>query len=170
MEARHTAFSEKLGTYLKYAEIGALIVSVFGLTLIYSNVSQGMEVLMIGMGALAGIYFLYGFTLPPLLVVPDAGPEASKKGFIDLLPSVLRKVAYIGCSVAVIGLLFEHLQRPGSEQLLMIGGVTLLISCLLSGIMILISNASIVWLRGPLLRGVPILVFVSYWFFMHGHH
>lgn len=173
MEARPTPFSLKLGTYLWYAEIGFLILSATGLILFYSDLSKGHEVILIGLSSLSTIYFLYAFTLPPK-PQPDPGSasspsDASPKGLLDFLPTVVRKVVYIASCISIIGLLYEHLKLPGGGQMLMIGGSTLFLSCLLSSFLILRSNTSIALLRGPLLRGTPILVFVCYWMVTHGY-
>ena len=180
--ARPTLFSLKLGTYLQYAEIGFLILSAIGLILFYSDLSKGHEVILIGLSSLSTIYFLYAFTLPPTYAKasvgrpepqPDSGsgpsPDASPKGFLDLLPTIARKVIYIASCISIIGLLYEHLKLPGGGQMLLIGGSTLFLSCLLSSGLVVRSNASIPVLRGPLLRGAPILLFVCYWVATHGY-
>ena len=173
MEARPTLFSLKLGTYLRYGEIGFLTLSAIGIILFYSDLSKGHEVILIGLSSLSTIYFLYAFTLPPE-PLPDSGPgpspsHASPRGLPDLLPTVARKVVYIASCISIIGFLYEHLKLPGGGQMLLIGGSTLFLSCLLSGALILRSNASVALLRGPLLRGVPILLFVCYWMAAHGY-
>jgi len=173
MEARPTPFSLKLGAYLRYAEIGFLILSAIGLILFYSDLSKGHEVILIGLSSLSTIYFLYAFTSPPELQ-PEPGPVASSpdgspKGFLDLLPTVVRKVVYIASCISIIGLLYEHLKLPGGGQMLLIGGSTLFLSCLLSSVLIFRSEASAAPLRGSLLRGVPILLFVCYWMVTHGY-
>jgi hypothetical protein len=166
MEASPSPFPEKLGATLRYAEIGFLIVSAIGLMLFYANLPKGLEVIMIGLSALSTNYFLYAFTIPPK---PEADSSTSPNGFIDLLPTIVRKVVYLGCSVALIGLLYVHLKLPGGGDMLLIGGSTLVISCLLSGFLILRNNASISLLQGPLLRGLPILVLAGYWMATHVH-
>ena len=183
MEAGPTPFSLKLGAYLQYAEIGFLILSAIGLILFYSDLSKGHEVILIGLSSLSTIYFLYAFTLPPTYAKASVGrphpqadlgsgpspSDASPKGFLDLLPAVARKVVYIASCISIIGLLYEHLKLPGGGQMLLIGGSALFLSCLLSGGLVLRSNASIPVLRGPLLRGSPILLFVCYWVATHGY-
>jgi len=168
MEASPTPFSLKLGTYLRYAEIAFLILSAIGLILFYSDLSKGHEVILIGLSSLSTIYFLYAFTLPPE-PQPDSDTSASPKGFLDLLPTIVRKVVYIASCVSIIGFLYGHLKLPGGGQMLTIGGSTLFLSCLLSSGLVLRSNASIALLRGPLLRGVPILLFVCYWMVTRDH-
>jgi len=173
MDARPTPFSARLSTYLRYAEIGLLILSAIGLVLFYSDLTRGLQVILIGLSSLSTIYFLYAFTLPPE-PRPGAGSGpspsvASPKGFLDLLPTTIRKVAYLASSVSIVGLLYEHMKLVGGGQMLLIGGSALVLSCLVSGLLILMNNATIILLRGPLLRGVPILAFVCYWMVTHGH-
>ena len=165
MEARPSLFSEKLSTNLKYAEMGFLIVSAIGLILFYSDVPKGLEIILIGLSALSTNYFLYAFTLPPK---PKPASDSSPRSFIDLLPTVLRKVVYVGCSVSLIGLLYVFLKLPGGWEMLMIGGSALVLSCFVSCILILRNKANVALLRGPLLRGVPILALVGYWMVAQG--
>ena len=168
MEAGPTPFSLKLGTYLRYAELGFLVLSAIGLILFYSDLSKGHEVILIGLSSLSTIYFLYAFTLPPE-PQPASPPDASPKGVLDHLPTIVRKVVYLSSCISIIGLLYEHMKLLGGGQMLLIGGSTLFLSCLLASGLVLRSNASAALLRGPLLRGVPILLFVCYWMATYGY-
>src|ERR1700704_6511537 len=101
MEARPTLFSQNLGTYLRYGEIGFLIVSAIGLTLFYSDSSKGIQVILIGLSSLSTVYFLYAFTLPPH-AVHDIGSGTSPRGAFDLMPTIIRKVVYLASSVSIV--------------------------------------------------------------------
>ena len=165
MEAKPNLSLEKISPYLRYAEIGSIIVSVIGLGQFYSDSSKGQQLIMLGLASLSVIWFLYAFTL-----ATDHRPDAdtTPRGLLDVLPTIVRKVVYLGSSVSLIGLTFGLLSLHGSGEMLMIGGSTLVMSCLLSGLLLLRNNASIDLLRGPLLRGLPILVLTSYWLAIHG--
>jgi hypothetical protein len=158
-------FIEKLVPFLAAAEIAALVLTAVGLILQYYQLPNGAECVMLGGSALAIVYFLMAY-------LPQAGTEATTevipRGFSYLLyTTILPKIAFISCSIAVVGLLFGLLHLTGAHQMLTIGASTLLLSCLICGIAILMNNQNLKQLRGPLLRALPLALMAIYWLYTH---
>jgi hypothetical protein len=130
-------FVEKLVPYLAAAEIAALVLTAVGLILQYYQLPNGAECIMLGGSALAIVYFLMAY-LPP--AGNKAETEVNPRGF-------------------------SHL--TGAHQMLTIGASTLVLSCLICGVAILMNNQNLRQLRGPLLRALPLALMAVYWLYSH---
>lgn len=144
---------------LKWTEILGIVLAVAGYVFKILHLAAADQMLMIGLNTLATTYFLFGFTVPPQ-VVDDGKP----KGFADLMPTILRKLLYIGLAVFLVGFLFAILHLEGARQMLMIGLGTLVGGVLLSMVLILGNRDRMTLLKDPLIRAVVFLLIflVSY--------
>lgn len=129
MSQPYTPFSTKLFKLLDLAErvfLGATIVALF-----FRRMEMEIgSLLMIAMSGLAIVYFLKP-QQPPELIQEESDDEQPKLSFADLLvKTIVPKVGWIGCSVAVIGILFWFQGLKGSHEMLLLGGGTLGIASL----------------------------------------
>ena len=106
-----TNIADKVSARINTIEIIAAVVFAAGLVLRSSNVPFDNVVLVISLSALALAYFLMSYR--------SSEPEAGViKKFVDKL----------GCwssSITVVGILFQLLNYPGFDSLLMVGCTTL---------------------------------------------
>jgi FtsH-binding integral membrane protein len=87
-------------------------------------------------------------------------------GFVELLGhSIAPNVAWVGCAVSTIGILFTMQNSEGAKQMLFIGGTTLGIASL---IIIFLTATGVKYMSAviPVLyRAIPLLVLDLYLFF-----
>jgi hypothetical protein len=136
----------------KWTEILGIILSFGGVAFKILHLAGANEVLMLGMMTLSTTYFISGFIMMP---VPDNGKP---KSFADLLPTVLRKLIYIGLAVYLVGFLFAILHLEGTNEMLIIGVGSLIICTAVSMILILGNRERMTLLKAPLIRSVVALL------------
>ena len=136
----------------KWAEILGIILSLGGVIFKILHLAGANEVLMIGMMTLSSTYFISGFIMVP---VPDDGKP---KTFVDLLPTVLRKLMYISLAAYLVGFLFTILHLEGANELMIIGVGSLVICAAVSMILILGNRERMTLLKAPLIRSVVALL------------
>ena len=123
---------------LPKVEVIAIIISSIGFLLYLLKQPGAHQLPMIGLSTLASVFFLTAYTLPPN--VEKTLREEQRRTFIDLLSFIIWKLIYLALAVNCIGLLFSLLQLKGFMQMLPIGTMTLIISLLLAGVIILQKN------------------------------
>lgn len=145
----------------KPLEYLGLAGTLAGLAMMYLQQGGSLEVLIIGMSPLSVAYFLRAF-VPMELQHDDRGGVPLE--VIDLLGNtIIPKVSMIGCSVALIGILFEVLHLHG-RQMLLIGCSTLAISIAVAILLLLRNQERYRFFIGYLARMVPVLVAGIYLF------
>lgn len=137
---------------LKWTEILGILVSITGYIAKIQQLAGADEMLMIGILTLAATYFLSGFIFVPIK------DNAKPKGLADVLPTMLRKLMYIGLSIFLVGFLFSILHLEGARQMLLVGVGTLVGSVALSMVLILGNRDRMTLLQEPLFRGVIVLL------------
>jgi hypothetical protein len=138
---------------LKWTEILAIVVASAGLLLKISSYPGFAELIMIGLMTLASTYFLSAY------VFVEGLDNKEKKGLTDLLPTILRKIIYIGLSVYWIAFLFAILHLAGANEMLIIGVGTLVVGSGVSMALILGNRERMKFLQAPLIRSVVTLLF-----------
>jgi hypothetical protein len=151
------SFTTQLAKILKWIEILAIVVSVFGLIFKVLHLAGANSMLMIGLFTLSTAYFLSAFVF-----IADEDDNA-KKGFADVLPVMLRKIMFIGLSVCWIGFLFTILHLNGATEMLLISFISMGGGCLASMILILGNRRRMKHLQAPLIR-VVITVLICFMF------
>lgn len=143
---------------LKWTEIFGIITFIAGYLLKLLQYAGANELLLVSMLTLASTYFISGFIM--VSVVDDGKP----KTFTDLLPTILRKLMYIGLAVFLIGFLFSLLHLEGANEMLIIGVGTLVICSLISMLLILGKRERMTLLQAPLIRAIValLIMLVSY--------
>ena len=138
---------------LKWTEILAVATTSIGLLLKILNSPGYSQLLLIGLSTLAATYFYSSY----VLIQGDQSKE--KKGFTDLLQTILRKVMYIGLSVFWIAFLFAILHLAGANEMMIIGLGTLILSAAFSMILVLGNRERMKVLQSPFIRTVITLLF-----------
>lgn len=138
---------------LKWVEVIALTITVLGVLFKIMHYAGANEMLMIGLLTLSSAYFLSGF----VMVEPPQAEDGKLKGFLDLLPTILRKIMFIGLSVFCVGYLFRLLHFQGANEMLIIGIGTLIMSSLISMALILGNRERAELLKAPLIRSIFVI-------------
>jgi len=140
------------GRILPYVHRVALLIAVTGLAFLILHYPGADQLLMIGFSTLSMTYFLMAF-LPPV-IPPDCKP--------DLYSAVVYKLAYIGCSVATIGILFQFLKLNGANEMLMIGTISVGVGLLASGLLIARNRDNWIVLKDCIIRGSVLFLLSVY--------
>jgi hypothetical protein len=145
---------------LKWLEVVCLAMAAVGYVFKLQQLAGADMLLMLGLCALATVYFLSAYT-----VVPGSGKQESPKGIADLMPTMLRKILYLGLATFIVGFLFSLLHLPGADQLFMVGTGTLLAATVLSMVLIIDNRERMAALQDPLVRSLIVLIvfLISYW-------
>ena len=133
---------------IKWTEILGIVLSVLGLFFKALHLAGANEFIMIGLMTLAVTYFLSAYVFVP------GQDDKPKKGFVDLLHTILRKLMYIGLSVYWVAFLFTILHLSGANEMMTIGFGTLAISAGASIILVIGNRESMKFLQAPLIRVV----------------
>ena len=111
------SFSSMIFGFLQIVEKLAWVVAAVGLLFKYLHYPGANELLLLSLAGLAGVFFLFAYRPAPKVTSSE-----TKLGFADLLFStIMPKVAWIGCAVLALGVLFGLLHLAGSNEMLMIG-------------------------------------------------
>jgi hypothetical protein len=112
--------------------LGPLEIISLGITIIGLAITQ-LELLMVGMSLLSGVYFLNGYR--PLEFPADGRDDEAPRDFFHLLAtSICVKAAWIACAAALIGALFRLLHLNGALEMLTVGCSVLAVSIVIMGI------------------------------------
>lgn len=133
-----------LKRYLPYLQQAALALSVAGLVFHYMNYSGATEILLVGLSLLSAAYFLWAFL--PMESAPHSVP--------DTYAALVHKVIYLGCSVILVSVLFTLLHLEGHHQMLLIGGMSLLIALAGAIFLMIKTRENFVSLRDAVIRGI----------------
>lgn len=153
-----TPFSASLFKILGTLEMLALAAVIVAIALKYLQLPGGDEILMIGMSVLAMTYFLMAYKPP----VPT-NSQQERRGITHLfVDTILPKVTWTGCTIAVIGSLFGILHLQGAGQMLMVGTSVLIVCILLSVYFIATGSDQTSGLMGILYRAAPLCIFGIY--------
>lgn len=148
---------KKLPRILQWMEVLALIVTFTGIFFKTMSWVGASDMLLIGLFSLATAYFLSAFVMVP---IEDDGQT---KDFLDLLPTILRKVIFIALAVYCIGFLFSLLRLEGAAQQTLVSVLTLAIGVVISMALIVAKRERMTLLKAPLIRGIIALVFQLIW-------
>lgn len=119
MSASKNPFSERIATFLTWAERILLTLLVIGLFL-YNSEWRSDILLMLSLSGLGMIFFLSAY-----MPVPFPREDGQKLNFVDLFAyGIAPKILGIGSSVMATGLLFYLLSLKGSTQMLLVGSTT----------------------------------------------
>lgn len=141
-------------------EIIAAIISSIGFILYSLNQPGAHQLLIIGLSAFASVFFLTAYTLPPN--VEKTLREEQSRTFIDLLSFIIWKLIYLALAVNCIGILFSILQFKGFMQMLLMGTMTLLISLVLAGVIILQKNEHLLTFKIAIIKALTIALIGTY--------
>lgn len=153
MSEPYSPFYNKLFKLLDLAERIFLGATIVALLLRRMEMEIG-SLLIITMGGLAAVYFLK----PQQRIehIQESEGEQPKLGFADLLiKTTIPKVGWIGCSVAVVGILFSFQGFNGSQEMLLIAGGTLGIASLVLTYAVVTGTKTLTPL---LMRAVPLFL------------
>lgn len=78
------------------------------------------------------------------------------QGETSLTFIITQKIGFISCSIAIVGIMFTELSLPGNTTMLAIGGVTVGLACLSTGVLYFQKNSAIV--RKMLIRFLVVFV------------
>lgn len=138
MDDKMPPFTGKLYQFIGLAErvsLGGAILSMF----LKRFGTESDTLLILSLTTLSTVYFLSAFKPGGSVEPPPADQKSGDT--LDLLVKIIApKVGWIGCSVAVVGILFYLQGMKGYEQMLMIGGGTLAIVSAPLGIAFLKGN------------------------------
>lgn len=141
-------------------EILGLAAAIVGISLKHLQLPGADETLMIGMSVLSMAYFLMAYKPPA-----NTKSGAERRGFASLIVgTVLPRVAWIACSVSIIGMLFAILHLHGSGEMLMVGVSVLGVYTILAIYFIATGSEETPLLMSILYRAAPILVVGLYMF------
>ena len=143
-------FATLLPKILKWTEIASLAVILVAILLKAMHYQGAPDMLMIGFTTLAATYFLSAYTIVQLPIETSD----KQKGFADLLPTILRKLMYIGLAVYCVARLFTFLHYPGANEMMLIGGLTIVGGTAISLLLVLTKRERMAMLQAPLIRCV----------------
>jgi hypothetical protein len=133
-----------LKRYIPYIQQAALALSVAGLVFHFMDYSGARELLMSGLLLLSSAYFLWAFL--PMESAPHSEP--------DTYAAMVHKLIYISCSVILVGVLFTLLHLEGHHQLMLVGGISLLMALAGTIILMIKKRENFVSLRDAFIRGI----------------
>jgi hypothetical protein len=167
MEPKPKSLLERLAPSLRYAEIASFVAIVTGFALLHLNHGGlGPKFILFGFSALAAVYYFYAYIPnPPSETQLLQTVTESPKGFIQLLPAILRKVLFVASAVALVGILFSILHLAGTGTVILIGLSAITIATIASIYLILRNSESLTILQGALLRAVPIAAYSIHWLY-----
>jgi uncharacterized membrane protein len=147
MKATKTTVDKKHFKKLYWVEIIAVASAVAGYLL------ENMTIVGLALGLLSTIFFLYS-TNPDSLNPDQPG---GKMGFKDLLLLVIMpKVAFIGCSIATVGILFSISGMNGSHLMLSMGTMVVVVATAVLAFLFVATNAKTSILP-VLARALPVM-------------
>jgi hypothetical protein len=155
MNQKRMPFINLLTKYLLYAEQFFLGVLIVAMLMPFFKVQSG-QVINISLLGLATVFFLYAYK--PLEIERS---EGKKLEFTDLLATtILPKVMWISCAVSTIGILFYvvHLATESYQNMLMLGGGSLLIGIICLGVFVVSGMKHVNALHPLLFRSLPLLL------------
>ncbi|MFM7855511.1 MAG: hypothetical protein ACKO96_27195 [Flammeovirgaceae bacterium] len=153
-----TGLADKLFKLSNLAERVFLAGAIISMLLKRMGTDSG-SLLTLSLAGLAVLYFLSAYK-PQSYLPKEAGGEQEKWGVSDLLLyAIAPKVAWIGCSVATIGILFYLQEMKGRGQMLILGGSSLAMVTILLGIGFFKGNKLVSQL---LMRTVPLCLMAFY--------
>jgi hypothetical protein len=145
---------------LPKVEIIAAVITSIGFVLNYMKQPAASQLVMIGLSTLASVFFVTGFLLPP--PIEKTLSEETPKTFIDLLALIIWKVMHMALAIATIGLLFYLLHLKGFSQMMLIGTMTLAVTLLLSGLIILQKNNFLLLFKTTLIKALMMVIIGTY--------
>jgi hypothetical protein len=149
----------KITPYLPTAEKIFLMGIAIGIVLTLANLDS--LVLNTSLVGLAVTFFFHGYK--PIDVPAN---ESEKFGFVELLGhSIAPNVAWVGCAVSTIGVLFTMQNSEGHRQMLFIGGTSLAITSLIIVFLLAIGIKYMNSVVPVLYRAIPLLILDVYLFF-----
>ena len=149
----------RITPYLPIAEKIFLMGLAIGIVLTLANLDS--LVLKASLVGLAVTFFFHGYK--PIDV---PAKETEKFGFVELLGhSIAPNVAWIGCAVSAIGVLFTMQNSEGHRQMLFIGATSLAITSLIIVFLLAIGIKYMNSVVPVLYRSIPLLVLDLYLFF-----
>lgn len=113
--------------------------------------------LMVSLLTLASVYFLSAFTMV------DSKPSDKPMGILDLLPTIVGKVLFIGLAAYCVGFLFGILRLVGADQQLLVGLLSLALGTLLAMALALQDRNRMPVVKAPLIRAIIALFFHLIW-------
>jgi len=126
-----------------YLQQIALILSAAGLAFHFMQYQNARQLLIAGLSLLSVAYFVWTF-------LPVDTPPHSKP---DVYATFIHKLIYLSCSILLVGVLYTYFDLVGHHEILLISGISLLVS-LASAIFLMIQKReNYVTLRDSLIRG-----------------
>ncbi|HQQ81719.1 MAG TPA: hypothetical protein PLX35_06665 [Cyclobacteriaceae bacterium] len=122
--AQTNGFAGLFAKILPVVEKAALIAVTAGAVFKIMHYTGANMLLLIGLSALAGTWYLMAFSPKPPSEEESNTPPEPKDFFSLLLSTILPKIMGIGGAVTVIGILFYLLHMPGSTPMLLVGSCT----------------------------------------------
>ena len=150
---------------LPKVEMIAAVIAFIGF--LFNRLKQpgASEMVMIGLSTLAGVFFITAFIIP--VTIEKGNQEETPKTFIDVLILSVWKVMHISLAVAIIGLLFYLLHLEGFSQMMLIGTMSLVISLLLAGFLILQKDEYLVIFKTVISKALMMAIIGSYILFIN---
>lgn len=160
MTAIQTTLIARIVKQLHWIEAFLLTLLGAGVVLTLFNV-DALSILIVSLSGLSIVFFLRAYEPP--LSAQDENTEPS--GFKALLAlAIVPKIVWISTSISTVAILFYlmKLESNSYEQMLAIGGSSLLISLLILGFLSITELKNFKALVPVLLRAFPVLLFDIY--------
>ena len=159
----NTRFSAMIFKALDVIEIIALVGTFIGIVLGYLQQPGYLETLMIFLSTLSATFFLRAIQPPEKSKQPADNEE--RLGFIEFWGiTIIPKAAWIGCAMAITGILFWILKLNGAREQLMTGSIALGVSLVIMVAFLLIQPHHAQKLMKILYRAVPVFLTTIYLF------
>lgn len=129
--------------FVPYLQQIALILSAAGLAFHFMQYQNARQLLIVGLSLLSVAYFVWTF-------LPVDTPPHSKP---DVYTIFIHKMIYLSCSVLIVGVLYTYFNLVGHHEMLLIGGISLLVSLAGAIFLMIQKRENYVTLRDSLIRG-----------------
>jgi len=158
-----TTLNVKIVRNLHWVEkIAIALLFLCGLLAALGKEAEAQGLLMVSLGTLSTVFFLYA-NAPPQGIDKTEQPM----GFKELLTLlIIPKVLWISLAISTIGILFYFLNLKGYNEMLLIGGTSLLFALVLLAVLFLNGAKYLDAIRPVLMRAVTVLVIDIYIFYL----
>jgi hypothetical protein len=129
--------------FVPYLQQIALILSAAGLALHFMQYQNARQLLIVGLSILSAAYFVWTFL--PVDTPPHSTP--------DKYSILVHRLIYLSCSVLLVGVLYTYFNLVGHHEMLLISGISLLVSLAAAIFLMIQKRENYVTLRDSLIRG-----------------
>jgi len=129
--------------FVPYLQQIALILSAAGLAFHFLQYQNARELLIVGLSLLSAAYFVWTFL--PVDTPPHGKPNVYAIFF--------HKMIYFSCSVLLVGVLYTYFNLVGHHEMLLISGISLLVSLAGAILLMIQKRENYLTLRDCVIRG-----------------